>query len=365
MPKRGEGIRQQGKTWWLDFKHEGKRHYVKLGYGLTRYQALELAQSKRFRILRGEEGIGKKAKDITFEKACGVFIRYAKTNLRQHTVTFYEQCIRQLEKAFAGWMLSKITPFSIEGYKTRRAREGVVVRTNKEITTLKGIFNRTIKLKLYEGTNPAVGIKKLEERDPEDNVRFLEYDEEDRLVAAAREPLRTIILTGIYVGTRTQAEGLTLRWSAVDLGRKYLTIASNYSKNARTRRVPMNSILVEAFTKLKAAAEHTGPDDHVFLNRNGKPYRSIRTAFTTAARRAGLPGLTPHVMRHTFASRLAMKGYSTRAIMELGGWQQISMVKRYAHLSPKHLENAVEDIARRDLGSVPQKIAVKKADSQK
>ena len=48
----------------------------------------------------------------------------------------------------------------------------------------------------------------------------------------------------------------------------------------------------------------------------------------------------------TFASRLAMAGVDLRTIQELGGWKTLSMVQRYAHLSPSHKAEAVERIAK-------------------
>lgn len=55
--------------------------------------------------------------------------------------------------------------------------------------------------------------------------------------------------------------------------------------------------------------------------------------------------MTPHVLRHTFASRLAMAGVDRRTIQELGGWASLGMVQRYTHLSPTHRAEAVERIA--------------------
>jgi len=43
-----------------------------------------------------------------------------------------------------------------------------------------------------------------------------------------------------------------------------------------------------------------------------------------------------HDLRHTFASRLAMEGVDPARDQELGGWKSLSMVQRYAHLSPSH-----------------------------
>ena len=54
--------------------------------------------------------------------------------------------------------------------------------------------------------------------------------------------------------------------------------------------------------------------------------------------------MTPHTLRHTFASRLAMAGVDLRTLQELGGWQTLAMVHRYAHLAPFHKAQAVERI---------------------
>jgi len=107
--------------------------------------------------------------------------------------------------------------------------------------------------------------------------------------------------------------------------------------------VPLNRILRAALEKLRQRAPEGA--EHVFARRDGSPYRSIRTTFQTACRAAGLKDVTPHVLRHTFASRLAMAGVDPRTIQELGGWASLEMVERYTHLSPTHKAEAVERIA--------------------
>ena len=54
--------------------------------------------------------------------------------------------------------------------------------------------------------------------------------------------------------------------------------------------------------------------------------------------------MTPHVLRHTFASRLVMAGVNLRAVQKLGGWSSLDLVQRYAHLSDAHKAEAVERI---------------------
>ncbi len=57
--------------------------------------------------------------------------------------------------------------------------------------------------------------------------------------------------------------------------------------------------------------------------------------------------MTPHVLRHTFVSRLVMAGVDLRTVQELGGWSSLAMVQLYFHLSPSHKADAVERLARK------------------
>jgi integrase len=186
----------------------------------------------------------------------------------------------------------------------------------------------------YDGGNPAAGVRPL--RESPGRIRFLEHEEEQNLLAAAGEPLRTMVLVGIYAGLRLLSEALTLRWPDVDLKRGLLTVQAAYAKSGKTRTVPLNRILRAALATLRQKA----PEG--VAHRDGSLYRSIRTTFHTACRRAGLKDVSPHVLRHTFASRLAMAGVDPRTIQELGGWASLEMVERYTHLSPTHKAEAVE-----------------------
>ena len=64
-------------------------------------------------------------------------------------------------------------------------------------------------------------------------------------------------------------------------------------------------------------------------------------AIRGAQRVAGLRQAGVHVLRHTFCSRLAMKGAPARAIQELAGHADLSTTQRYMHLSPAATEDAI------------------------
>ncbi len=166
--------------------------------------------------------------------------------------------------------------------------------------------------------------------------------EEARLLAAAREPYRKMILVAIYTGLHLAAEIFTLRWENIDLERGHLTVEGAHSKNHETQTLPLSKKVVKA---LKAIRK-TSRSDHVFVNRQGKPFGSVRTAFTTACRRANLSGVSPHVLRHTFATRLREEGVSDGTIQALGQWKEPKMVRRYAHMNNEVMKKALEQIAK-------------------
>jgi integrase len=82
----------------------------------------------------------------------------------------------------------------------------------------------------------------------------------------------------------------------------------------------------------------------VFPSRDGKSYADIRDAWELALERAGIEDFRFHDLRHTAASNLAMNGVSPLVIAELLGHKQLTMVKRYAHLSNNYVAEAVEQM---------------------
>ena len=56
--------------------------------------------------------------------------------------------------------------------------------------------------------------------------------------------------------------------------------------------------------------------------------------------------MTPHTLRHTFATRLVENGVDLRTVQELGGWATLSLIQRYAHVSPSRKAEALEGLVK-------------------
>jgi integrase len=197
---------------------------------------------------------------------------------------------------------------------------------------------------LFEGTNPVSAVKLTKE--PQQRPRVLTPEEETRLLTECTEPLRTQVLLGIYCGIRLKSEGLTLRWQDIDFRLKVLTVQAAYSKNSKPRTIPMNSVVLDALSRLPKKSEW------VFTKPNGRPYTAVR-GFIEARTAAGLIDVIPdtnkcavtvHTLRHTFATRLIENGVDLRTVQELGGWSNLKMLERYGHVSPSRKAAAVEGL---------------------
>jgi integrase len=341
MARHGDGLYLRGKSWYLDCRINGTRYVENLGKGISRTVAKELASIKRAAILKGEAGIRRKKADMSFEKAAEEFLICATADSKPRTLKSYQQCLHHLQKSFAGKRLSQICSLDVERHKRKRIEEGARVRPNREIAVLRRLFNRCKAWGVFEGENPTAPVEFLKE--PKQRLRYLEIDEEIRLLEVAQEPLRSLIILGVNTGLRIRSEALSLRWIDVDFRRNLLTVQAAYAKNGHSRAIILNSRALEALETLKASRM----GEFVFCKPNGIPYKEMGKPFAKACQKAGLAGtgVTLHTLRHTFASRLAMADVDIRTIQELGGWSTLSMVQRYAHLSPRHKRQEIERIA--------------------
>ena len=166
---------------------------------------------------------------------------------------------------------------------------------------------------------------------------YLTEDEEARLLAFCGPQLRPLVITALHTGFRA-SELRSLTWTDVEINRRMITVRAGYAKNGEARRVPMNQLLTDILKSVKLA---NNQGDRVFCNRDGTSYRSFRSAFERAVRKAAIVDCTFHDLRHMFASRLVMAGVDLPTVKELLGHRDISMTMRYTHLSSDHKQTAV------------------------
>ena len=96
---------------------------------------------------------------------------------------------------------------------------------------------------------------------------------------------------------------------------------------------------------------------YVFCGPDGTSSHDIRTSSESTLKKAALPHIRIHDLRHTFASHLVMAGVDIPTVQKLMGNKTIQTTMRYAHLAPGHLKAAVERLSfysQRDTSAQPR-----------
>lgn len=161
----------------------------------------------------------------------------------------------------------------------------------------------------------------------------LTYAQQDALLGAMREPARTAMQLALECGARIASELLPVRWPDVDLERQQLHIKAVHSKNGKGRTLPLSSGMAATLAAMKA----TATSEYVFPGPRGGFYHRFKDHFYAAVRAAGLAGqrISPHVARHSWASRMIEAGCDLVTLRDLGGWHDLALVSRYSHYRPQ------------------------------
>lgn len=172
---------------------------------------------------------------------------------------------------------------------------------------------------------------------PMPKERYLQDAEIALLMAADAEPhVRLAILLMLNTAARVGAI-LDLTWDRVDFDRNQINLRIDADSPRKGRAVvPMNGTLRAALSSACDAAL----SDYV-IEWAGQPVKSIRTGFNSTVKNAGLKGVSPHVLRHTAAVRMAVAGIPMQKISQFLGHSNTSVTERvYARYSPDHLSDA-------------------------
>ena len=182
---------------------------------------------------------------------------------------------------------------------------------------------------------------------PDPDFDFLTFEEADRLIAGPRDEWRVMIFLALRTGMR-RGELLGLRWEDVDLSVGRINVRQSYvreefgtPKSGKPRLIPLGDDVIEA---LRFQRHDRGP--LVFCDYHGKPLTPslLMSPLTRALKRAGLRSVGWHVLRHTFASHLVMRGVALKVVQELLGHSSIETTMIYAHLMPEIVRDAVRTL---------------------
>lgn len=225
----------------------------------------------------------------------------------------------------------------------------------RKIATLRSFYKWAHARQIASG-NPMTLI-----RSPRQNKRLpkaITIDQIEQLLAAPgdsdvlgrrdRAMLETLYSTGIRV-----SELVGLEAGDLDVAGQALRVRG---KGKKERLVPLGTHAIRSIERylelaatepsFRAAKDETGDSTPLFLNKHAKRLssRSVRRKLDKYLREVGLDStISPHTLRHSFATHLLDNGADLRSVQELLGHQSLSTTQVYTHLSTQRMRDAYDD----------------------
>lgn len=330
-------------SWHIDLWLEGRR-YRKKSPEDSRAGAAAYEARIREKFARDGGFIKRVAAPIFSEFAVSWMENHVSANNKRSEQRMKASILKRHLLPFFGKMpLDHITIEDIDRYKARKRDEGLAPKTiNNQLTVLSRCMRSALEYGKVQ-TIPRIVLMKAHSR----NVEFLSEEEARRLLLApAPELLHRMVLVALRTGLRL-GELLGLQWTDIDFEGNTITVQRSWvrremttPKSHRIRHVPFGGDLRQTLL-----AERK-PDGFVFPfpGLGDKPWSTdgAERELARLYQRAGVKrrGLW-HLLRHTFASHLALKGISLHTIQGLLGHSTIAMTERYAHLTAGSMHDAI------------------------
>ncbi|MCM1067967.1 MAG: tyrosine recombinase XerD [Muribaculaceae bacterium] len=155
------------------------------------------------------------------------------------------------------------------------------------------------------------------------------------------------ILEVLYGSGLRVTELCELQSRRVDLAKGFLIVDG---KGSKERMVPMSDVSVEQIQLYlderadRGAPVKRGEEDYLFLNRRGAHLTRVMVFYIVraAAEAAGVrKTISPHTLRHSFATHLLEGGANLRAIQQMLGHESIATTEIYLHLDNSHLREEI------------------------
>lgn len=285
------------------------------------------------------------------KKNIPVFLNHlaAEKNASPHTVKNYRIDLREFSVFLKEKDCREVTYLDIRSFLAYlKGRSYSRSSISRKLACLRSFFKYLARENLLE-TNPAAGIQtpKREKRLPQ----FLNPEEVVRLLEAPakntwEEKRDKAILETLYSSGLRVSELVGLNQEDVDVFGGLVRVRG---KGKKERIVPLGQMALKA---LQSYMEHKPLRDHraalkapLYLNRSGGRLsdRSIRRMILKYSRRIALnKEVSPHTLRHSFATHMLDRGADLRSVQELLGHENLSTTQIYTHVTTKRLKEAYD-----------------------
>ncbi|MDP9440017.1 MAG: site-specific integrase [Actinomycetota bacterium] len=290
-------------------------------------------------------------------------------SVRRSTYERYEVAVRvHIKPALGRLKLGKLTPARVQSFYRGKLDEGCApASVNKLHVTLHKALDQAVKWHMVPG-NVAEVVRAP--RPAPEEMRTLSAEEARRLLEAARgDKLEALFVLAVTTGMR-QGELLALKWQDVDLENAKISVRRTITMSGgrilfgepKTKKSRRTILLTEA--AVRALREHLDrqvgvieslgdlyqDQGLIFASEVGTPMNPTnlrRRSFASLLKRAGLPQIRFHDLRHTCATLLLSRNVHPKYVQELLGHANIAItLDTYSHVIPgmgNHAAKAMEE----------------------
>lgn len=269
-----------------------------------------------------------------------------------HTCDNYRRDLNQFLRFLRGRGIERweqVDYGTVGAWAAQRFRQGRKSRTiQRELSSLRSFYQHLIKHGVVT-KNPALEVsapkpdKPLPKTSDAESIdRLLSFDDEnDPLLRRDIAMFELIYSSGLRL-----AELVGIDLDDIDLELRRLVVTG---KGNKTRHLPVGGKAVNAIRRWLEARADIGrdPDQHaLFLSTRGQRIspRNVQDRLKQLVRRRGLgQHLSPHMLRHSFATHMLESSSDLRAVQELLGHANIATTQVYTHLDFQHLAKVYDD----------------------
>jgi len=271
-------------------------------------------------------------------------------NYSQGTIRYYMRFVERFAQHF-GKAPDKLGPDDLRSYQAYLLKERKLSAGSVEhhVSALRFFFLRTLHRHEFRQFLPYPKVRRK-------LPKILSREEVARLIDASRDLFQRTLLMVLYGTGLRRAEIARLKIADVDSQRMILHVVDG--KGHKDRDLPLSPTLLEA---LRAYWRWLKPRTWLFPSRMHRDLeqpitaKTVWRACTEAAKQSGMQKkVTPHLIRHSWATHLLEGGTDLRTIQLLLGHEDLETTARYLHLSQQHLRQVANPIEELKLTSIDQ-----------
>ncbi|MDZ4177872.1 MAG: tyrosine-type recombinase/integrase [Coriobacteriia bacterium] len=252
---------------------------------------------------------------------------FASLTVRESSVADYRNTCRHLTAHFKNRPLHSIGAEEIDAFLADFGKSHAPATVRKTATRLRQIFKRAVSWG-YLTASPATELSNIPRIPKQTAQRIIGPDQVNRLLAAVPSYWRPLFLVAVMTGLR-RGELFGLTWNDVLWAERQIRVRHQLQtgrlvepkSDSAKRRIDIGPLVLESLTDHKRTCPSTELD-LLFPTPSGRPIHPSdwnRDVFRPATRRAMLPDLTLHDLRHTYASALIHQGQSVKYVQTVMG----------------------------------------------